>query len=87
VVVFDSRSNLLAFGFPEDCNFQQKFLEEDVEEGRILTACLKKSLLVYAAVPAISFPDFERRVATVSTVNGSGMRIASVSVTASIPIA
>ena len=47
---------------------------------------MKKSLLVYAAVPATSLPDFDLLDVTPRTVNGSGSTMASVSVTASIAI-
>jgi len=45
---------------------------------------LKKSLLVYAAVPATSFPAFARLEVTPLTVSGSGRTSASVSVTLSM---
>lgn len=47
------------------------------------TELLKKSLLVYAAVPATNFPAFARRAETPLTVNGSGSGIPSVSLTPS----
>jgi hypothetical protein len=53
---------------------------------RVPTELLKKSLLVYAAVPATNLPAFARLDATPLTVKGSGSTIASVSVTASMSI-
>jgi hypothetical protein len=47
---------------------------------------LKKSLLVYAAVPATNFPVFARLEVTPLTVNGSGRTMASVSETPSMSI-
>jgi hypothetical protein len=72
----------LAFGFPADYTVLGGLFLGAKE----LTELLKKSLLVYAAVPATNLPDFARLAGTPLTVKGSGSTIASVSVTPSISI-
>ena len=58
-----------------------------IERATQLTGLLKKSLLVYAAVPATNLPAFSLRAATPLIVNGLGSTVASVSLTVSISIA